>query len=169
MRYIKVVCYLLLFFAAAGCSNEQNRSAKGDFLNRDYTAIEEEIKAWTDSLMAVAERLDLKELNAYHIYSDKFTRISNSPGRGAVRMDKVAGKKWEDDGFSSIDRFEGSFSDIKIDVLSERHAIVSMIYNARGFKNGKPVNEPVDRWATFVIVKPEKKWRIIYENIVVAG
>ena len=171
MKFARVLCCLLLFLTGIGCSSTNDESAmetSGDFLSQDDSAVEADIAAWTDSLGAVSERLDLEALTDFHIYSDKFTRIEYIPGTGAVRMDAVAGKKREDDYFGSLDRFEQKFSDLDIDVLGERHAIVTMRYEFQGHSDGKPIHEPVTVWATLVIVKPENEWKIIYENLVVA-
>jgi hypothetical protein len=171
MKFSRTLCCVFLFLMGIGCSSTNDESAmesSGDLLSQDYSAVEAEIAAWSDSLSAVCERLDLQALTDYHIYSEKFTRIENIPGIGAVRMDEVEGKKREDDYFGSLDQFEQSFSDVEIDVLGERHAIVTMRYEFQGHRDGKPIHEPIDTWTTLVIIKPENEWKIIYENLVVA-
>jgi hypothetical protein len=150
-----------------GCSNPNNGLiTKEDPFNKDYSVLESEILAWTDSLGTVCERLDLEVLNDFHLYNEKFTRIEYMPEIGGIRMDEVEGKKREDDYFGFIDKFEQKFSDLNIDVLDERNAILTMKYEALGYKEGEPIHDHMNTWLTLFIVKPEKEWKIIYESMV---
>lgn len=161
--------WIILCLGFFGCTATAPQGAladKANFLDQDYSAVEAEIIAWSDSLGAALKRLNPKEINNYHLYSDKFTRLEYMPDQGGVRMDQVAGKKREDDYFGSLDKFEQTFSERKIDVLGERHAIVTMRYEFQGYKDGAALHEPLNVWLTFFLVKPLNDWKIVYESLV---
>jgi hypothetical protein len=127
------------------------------FITYDYPEEKAAVREMLEELCLSLSSLDMKRIEAHHLYGPKFTRVENG-----VRMGAEAGRRVERDLFGALDRFDSQFNDVRIDVF-EHTALVTCVYQVE-FEIGGEANA-AKMYLTFLLVNDGGQWKIIHEGI----
>jgi len=160
--YFAMIMFLIAF---SGCDVEPEVSEVPEFgktydlSSNTYPQAQQEIRETLDEIFLSIQEKDVERLASFHAYGPKFTEFQN----GEKRVGSAENQAAEAGLLAAISGFNYNLNDLKINVFSNKFAIVTFHADFRPTIEGVEYQQVAQ--GTLIFVRMGNDWKIVHEHL----